>query len=235
MIKYHCVKKNCMQEGFEAINSALSSVDRKQVKGIGISGQQHGFVPVDSKGQVPPFYPAFVTACTISWKEVLYIQLKQRRVNFGLLCKIQSQLSVAQNGDIALYAYNCLVLCRYCLVSIEARITCKLVQVIRNAKLWCDVESSKEASKLSAEWDYNLVPGFTASKILWLKENEPENFEKLAKVLLPHDYINWYLTGRYVAEVCDSSLLTIIAYLFIFPQNLLDCVCSMIHNVYYAN
>lgn len=73
--------------------------------------------------------------------------------------------------------------------------------MIRNAKLWCDVESSKEAAKLSAEWDYNLVPGFTASKILWLKENEPENFEKLAKVLLPHDYINWYLTGRYVAEV----------------------------------
>ena len=45
-----------MQEGFEAINSALSSVDRKQVKGIGISGQQHGFVPVDSKGQVRLFF-----------------------------------------------------------------------------------------------------------------------------------------------------------------------------------
>lgn len=74
------------------------------------------------------------------------------------------------------------------------------------------MESAKEAETLSKKWDYNLVPGFTASKILWLKENEPENFEKLAKVLLPHDYINWYLTGRYAAEVrsrlkftsCDS-------------------------------
>ena len=75
------------------------------------------------------------------------------------------------------------------------------MQVIRNAKLWCDVESAKQAKELSAQWDYNLVPGFTASKILWLKENEPENFEKLAKVLLPHDYINWYLTGEYAAEV----------------------------------
>jgi len=74
-------------------------------------------------------------------------------------------------------------------------------QVIRNAKLWCDVESASQAKALSKEWDYNLVPGFTASKILWLKENEPENFEKLAKVLLPHDYFNWYLTGRYCAEV----------------------------------
>jgi sugar (pentulose or hexulose) kinase len=73
--------------------------------------------------------------------------------------------------------------------------------VIRNAKLWCDVESASQAKTLSKKWDYNLVPGFTASKILWLKENEPENFEQLAKVLLPHDYFNWYLTGRYCAEV----------------------------------
>lgn len=77
--------------------------------------------------------------------------------------------------------------------------------MIRNAKLWCDVESAKEAETLSKKWDYNLVPGFTASKILWLKEHEPENFDKLAKVLLPHDYINWYLTGRYAAEVSTKT------------------------------
>lgn len=73
-------------------------------------------------------------------------------------------------------------------------------QVIRNAKLWCDVESVKEAEHLSKQWDWTLVPGFTASKILWLKNNEPENFSKLAKVLLPHDYFNYYLTGRYCME-----------------------------------
>jgi len=77
--------------------------------------------------------------------------------------------------------------------------------VIRNAKLWCDVESAAQAKSLSKEWDYNLVPGFTASKILWLKENEPQNFQQLAKVLLPHDYFNWYLTGRYCAEVQPLS------------------------------
>lgn len=73
-------------------------------------------------------------------------------------------------------------------------------QVIRNAKLWCDVESAEEAKDLSKKWDWTLVPGFTASKILWLKNNEPENFSKLAKVLLPHDYFNYYLTGRYCME-----------------------------------
>ena len=73
--------------------------------------------------------------------------------------------------------------------------------MIRNAKLWCDVESAKEAKHLSEQWSYNLVPGFTASKILWLKDNEPENFEKLRHVLLPHDYYNYHLTGNYTAEV----------------------------------
>ena len=79
-----------------------------------------------------------------------------------------------------------------------------LLQVIRNAKLWCDVESVEEAKHLSKEWDWTLVPGFTASKILWLKNNEPENFAKLSKVLLPHDYFNYYLTGRFCMEVSSS-------------------------------
>ena len=78
-------------------------------------------------------------------------------------------------------------------------------QVIRNAKLWCDVESAEEAKDLSKQWDWTLVPGFTASKILWLKNNEPENFSKLAKVLLPHDYFNYYLTGRYCMEASFSA------------------------------
>ena len=82
--------------------------------------------------------------------------------------------------------------------------------MIRNAKLWCDVESAEEAKYLSKQWDYNLVPGFTASKILWLKENEPENFAKLRHVLLPHDYINYYLTGRYAMEVRGTDTLSTI-------------------------
>lgn len=75
-------------------------------------------------------------------------------------------------------------------------------QVIRNAKLWCDVESAEEADHLSDLWEWTLVPGFTASKILWLKNKEPENFARLRQVLLPHDFFNYHLTGRYVMEVC---------------------------------
>ena len=79
-------------------------------------------------------------------------------------------------------------------------------QVIRNAKLWCDVESAEEAEHLSNEWEYSLVPGFTASKILWLKNKEPEHFARLRQVLLPHDFLNYHLTGRYCMEVKSSPI-----------------------------
>ena len=50
-----------------------------------------------------------------------------------------------------------------------------------------------------------ILPGFTAPKILWLKRNEPKNFAKLATVLLPHDYLNFWLTGNRVMEFGDAS------------------------------
>ncbi|HZM01989.1 MAG TPA: xylulokinase, partial [Candidatus Saccharimonadales bacterium] len=50
-----------------------------------------------------------------------------------------------------------------------------------------------------------ILPGFTASKILWLKRHEPKNFARLATVLLPHDYLNFWLTGNKVMEFGDAS------------------------------
>jgi xylulokinase len=50
-----------------------------------------------------------------------------------------------------------------------------------------------------------FLPGFTAPKILWLKRNEPENFKRLRHVLLPHDYLNFFLTGNYFMEHGDAS------------------------------
>jgi len=41
-----------------------------------------------------------------------------------------------------------------------------------------------------------VLPGFTASKILWLKKHEPKNYARLATVLLPHDYLNFWLPAR---------------------------------------
>ena len=84
----------------------------------------------------------------------------------------------------------------------------------------------EEAKHLSKQWDWTLVPGFTASKILWLKNNEPENFSKLAKVLLPHDYFNYYLTGRYCMEV---KLLTIYPLTFIAYPGCQFAVCTVLH------
>jgi len=114
------------------------AVDRKRVRGIGVSGQQHGMVPLDPTGRV-----------------------------------------------------------------------------IRPAKLWCDTETveqcrtiTKRAGGESAVIDKignRVAAGFTASKILWLKENEPENFQRLSTVLLPHDYINFWFTGERKTENGDAS------------------------------
>jgi xylulokinase len=88
-------------------------------------------------------------------------------------------------------------------------------EVIRPAKLWCDtataVECEEITDKLGGPKKTNkalgnaVLPGFTASKILWLKNHEPKNFARLATILLPHDYLNFWLTGERVMEYGDAS------------------------------
>ena len=124
----------------KAIQQALKSAQAtaKEVKAIGVSGQQHGFVPLDKKGEV-----------------------------------------------------------------------------IRPAKLWCDTSTAAQCDEITKKLGglkatikalgNAVLPGFTASKILWLKQHEPKNFARLATVLLPHDYLNFWLTGRAVMEYGDAS------------------------------
>jgi len=50
-----------------------------------------------------------------------------------------------------------------------------------------------------------IAAGFTASKILWMKQHEPKNYDQMAMVLLPHDYINFWLTGEKKSEFGDAS------------------------------
>jgi xylulokinase len=88
-------------------------------------------------------------------------------------------------------------------------------EVIRPAKLWCDTSTTAECAQITQklggvqaaieETGNAILPGFTASKILWLKRKEPRNFERLATVLLPHDYLNYWLTGNKVMEFGDAS------------------------------
>jgi xylulokinase len=130
------------QEWTDALDTVIAAVadkiDRSRVRGIGVSGQQHGFVPLDEAGNV-----------------------------------------------------------------------------IRPAKLWCDTSTTAECAILTKKLGGEkaairtaglaFLPGFTAPKILWLKRHEPANYKKLRHVLLPHDYLNFHLTGNYFMEYGDAS------------------------------
>ena len=87
-------------------------------------------------------------------------------------------------------------------------------EVIRPAILWNDGRTEKEVEYLNeiigkqklSEMTANIAfAGFTAPKILWLKENEPENFERINKIMLPKDYINYILTGVHSCDYSDAS------------------------------
>src|SRR5512136_1737862 len=88
-------------------------------------------------------------------------------------------------------------------------------EVIRPAKLWCDTATAAECEEITEKLGgpnktiralgNAVLPGFTASKILWLKKHEPKNYQRLATVLLPHDYLNFWLTGQKTMEYGDAS------------------------------
>ena len=128
-----------IEASIKAITKALEGVgSSKDVKAIGVSGQQHGMIPLDAEGHI-----------------------------------------------------------------------------IRPAKLWCDTETVSQCEEITQKVGgsekvidiigNSIAAGFTASKILWMKQNEPENYQRLATVLLPHDYINYWLTGEKKTEYGDAS------------------------------
>ena len=125
----------------EAAGKAFKQIDDKIKKtaiAVGVSGQQHGFVPLDKDGNV--------------------------------LCPV---------------------------------------------KLWCDTSTQSQCDTINSkvggidkiiETAGNPVyAGYTASKILWLKENHPDLYKQMSTVLLPHDYLNFILTGNRVMEYGDAS------------------------------
>ena len=87
--------------------------------------------------------------------------------------------------------------------------------VIRPAKLWCDTTTAAECDLIMAKLGgvraairrlgNAVLPGYTAPKILWLKRKEPQHFARLRTVLLPHDYLNFWLTGNKLMECGDAS------------------------------
>ncbi|WP_433771238.1 xylulokinase [Pseudomonas putida] len=88
-------------------------------------------------------------------------------------------------------------------------------QVLRPAKLWCDTETTGQNDRLLHHLGGEkgslerlgvvIAPGYTLSKLLWTKEQHPDIFARIAHVLLPHDYLNFWLTGRSCSEYGDAS------------------------------
>ena len=125
----------------DALRQALRRVDkgvRGSVAGIGVSGQQHGFVPLDSAGAV------------------------------------------------------------------QAPV-----------KLWCDTSTATHCDAIMmeaggsdaciAEAGNPILPGYTASKVRWFRDAHPDLYAKMDCILLPHDYLNFYLTGERCLEAGDAS------------------------------
>ena len=124
-----------------ALRDALGHVDgdvRRSALAIAVSGQQHGFVPIDSSGDV-----------------------------------------------------------------------------LAPVKLWCDTSTARECDEIMDAFGGReacieklgnpIAPGYTASKIRWLKKAHPSVYTKLDGVLLPHDYLNFYLSGERCMEMGDAS------------------------------
>lgn len=87
-------------------------------------------------------------------------------------------------------------------------------QVIRPAILWNDSRSTKETNYFNevvgketlSNYTANIAfTGFTAPKILWMKENEPEKFAKIKKIMLPKDYLAYRLSGAFCSDYSDAS------------------------------
>ena len=86
--------------------------------------------------------------------------------------------------------------------------------VIRPAILWNDGRTAEETAWLNTEIGKDRLSaltaniafaGFTAPKLLWMKNNEPENFARIAKIILPKDYVNYMLTGVHCCDYSDAS------------------------------
>ena len=87
-------------------------------------------------------------------------------------------------------------------------------EVIRPAIIWCDQRTGAECEEITARVGQKrlisitanpALTGFTASKILWVRKHEPENYARCRHILLPKDYVRYCLTGEFATEVSDAS------------------------------
>jgi D-xylulose kinase len=178
-----CLGIDCGTQGTKTV--ALDSDARKIIASA-----------VQSYDVLPGLPPGYIEQNPATWTEAVDATVRQVLEQLGPRRQEVRGFGVSgqQHGLVALDAHG---------------------QVIRPAKLWCDTSTAAECDALTrklggpdatiAELGNAILPGFTASKILWLKRKEPKNFARLATVLLPHDYLNFWLTGNRVMEFGDAS------------------------------
>lgn len=83
--------------------------------------------------------------------------------------------------------------------------------VLRPCILWNDTRAAAQAQALDSEPKMRAIsgnivfPGFTAPKLNWVRDHEPEIYSRIAKVLLPKDYVRLWLTGEYISDMSDSA------------------------------
>jgi xylulokinase len=87
-------------------------------------------------------------------------------------------------------------------------------RVIRPSLIWCDQRSQAQVDAVNAKIGRDnilkftanpVLTGFTLPKLLWVRDNEPQSFERVRTVLLPKDYVRFKLTGEFATEVSDAS------------------------------
>ncbi|MFJ2829395.1 xylulokinase [Streptomyces sp. NPDC087263] len=143
----------------------------------------------------PPAFPPSSEQDPAAWWAALKAALAAARIDAGV-----------STGDIAAIAVDgqC-----HGLVALDAA-----DQVVRPAKLWNDTTSAPQLERLkrligAPEWIRAVgslpTAAFTLSKIAWLAENEPANYQKLRRVLLPHDWLTWKLSGVYATDRSEAS------------------------------
>ncbi|MBL9166846.1 MAG: xylulokinase [Verrucomicrobiales bacterium] len=163
-------------------------VDVRNGKVLGTGAQAYGLIPKLPPGAKEQHPKSWTQAMTRSIQEAL----KEAKAKSGEV--VAMGVSGQQHGFVPVD---------------------KAGEVIRPAKLWCDTSTAPECEELTARMGglkrtiaslgNAVLPGFTAGKILWLKRHEPKNFARLATILLPHDYLNFWLTGERVMEYGDAS------------------------------
>ena len=177
---------DCGTQGTKAI-----VVDFSQRKVIGIGYAKHDLIE-QSNGRREQHPNWWIEAL----KQALEIALRQAKSSPHFSPNLVKGIGISgqQHGLVILDKYD---------------------QPLYNAKLWCDTETTDENDELIEKLGGQKAAfeklgimcqtGYTASKLMWFRKHYPEQFTQIKKVMLPHDYLNYWLTGNFCTEFGDAS------------------------------